>query len=134
MIHIGTYGKLKSTLGGTGLAISMKCKNINMAVEYAAYTASPECQGTLYVENGGQPGHRRAWLDEEVNRRTHNYFKETLPALDRAYLRPRYSGYLHFQDNAGDLVREYMMNGGSPLKILEGMNKLYRESKEGVIT
>lgn len=131
MVSIGSHGKLKSTLGGTGLAISMNCSNLEMALAYAAYTASPECQRTLFVESGGQPGHRSAWVDEEVNRRTHDYFTQTLPALDRAYLRPRYSGYLHFQDHAGDLVREYMMNGGSPDKVLEGMNKLYLESKRG---
>jgi multiple sugar transport system substrate-binding protein len=132
MVKIGEHGPLKSTLGGTGLAVSVKCKHIDIAVKYAEYTASPECQKTIFTENGGQPGHRSAWLDEEVNRRYHNYFSATLPALDRAYLRPRYSGYLHFQDNAGDLVRKYMMDGKSPESILEGMNQLYRESKRGV--
>jgi multiple sugar transport system substrate-binding protein len=132
MVKIGEYGPLKSTLGGTGIAISVKCKHIDIAVKYAGYTASSECQKTIFAENGGQPGHRSAWVDEELNRRYHNYFSATLPALDRAYLRPRYSGYLHFQDNAGDLVRKYMMDGNAPDSILEGMNQLYRESKRGV--
>jgi multiple sugar transport system substrate-binding protein len=132
MVKIGEHGPLKSTLGGTGLAISVKCKHIDMAVKYAEYTASPECQKSIFIENAGQPGHRSAWVDEELNRRYHNYFSATLPALDRAYLRPRYSGYLHFQDNAGDLVRKYMMDGKTPDSILERMNQLYRESKRGV--
>jgi multiple sugar transport system substrate-binding protein len=132
MVEIKEYGPLKSTLGGTGLAISVKSKHIDIAVQYAEYTASSECQKTLYAENGGQPGHRSAWVDEELNRRSHNYFLATLPALDRAYLRPRYSGYLHFQDNAGDLVRKFMREGGSAEKILHGMNHLYFESKRGV--
>ncbi len=130
MVSIGHHGRLKSTLGGTGLAISLKCAHLDVALEYAAFTASPECQRTLFMTSGGQPGHRSAWLDDEVNRLNHDFFKATLPSLDRAYLRPRYSGYLHFQDNAGDLVRDYMMHGGSPDKVLEGMNKLYVESKE----
>lgn len=131
LVEIKGHGKLRSTLGGTGLAISARCRHLDIALEYAAYTASPECQRTLYVTSGGQPGHRMAWLDEEANRLTDNYFRDTLPALDRAYLRPRYNGYLHFQDHAGDLVREYMMNGGSVDRVLEGMNRLYRESKQG---
>lgn len=131
LVTIGSHGRLKSTLGGTGLAVSAQCKHLDIAVAYAAYSSSPECQSTVFVDNGGQPGHRSAWIDEEANRRTHDYFKNTLPALDRAYLRPRYSGYLHFQDHAGDLVRDYMRNGGNPEQVLEGMNKLYAESKRG---
>lgn len=131
MVSVGAHGKLKSTLGGTGLAISVNCRHIDIAVRYAEYTASPVCQSTLFVENGGQPGHRSAWTDEEVNRRCNNYFRATLPALDRAYLRPRYSGYLHFQDNAGQWVRAYMMDGGSADRVLDEMNKLYRESRQG---
>ena len=129
MVSIGSYGRLRSTLGGTGLAISSKCAHLETALKYAEYTASPLCQRTVYFENGGQPGHRQAWLDEEVNRRSNNYFKDTLPALDRAYLRPRYSGYMHFQDNAGAPIREYLMNGGDPGRVLDQLNELYRESK-----
>ncbi|MBT2757787.1 extracellular solute-binding protein [Mesobacillus foraminis] len=132
MVEINGHGRLKSTLGGTGLAISVKCRNIDIAVKYAEYIASPECQSTIYAENGGQPGHRNAWVNEELNGRYHDYFLSTLPALDRAYLRPRYSGYLHFQDQAGDLVRKYMMEGGNAGRILEGMNQYFRESKKGV--
>jgi multiple sugar transport system substrate-binding protein len=128
MVAIGKHGKLQSTLGGTGLAISVHCEPMNTALEYAMFTASPEIQKTLYFESGGQPGHRAAWLDEEVNRQTHAYYLNTLPALDRAYMRPRYSGYFRFQDHAGDVVRNYIRYGGNPADTLEKMNTLYRES------
>ncbi|MFD0714527.1 ABC transporter substrate-binding protein [Paenibacillus sp. GCM10027626] len=130
MVDIGGHGKLRSTLGGTGLAISAACKHLDMALAYAQFTASPDIQKTIYVESGGQPGHRSAWLDEEVNRRSHHYFANTLPALERAYMRPRYSGYFHFQDHAGDVVRDYIRGGGDPLQVLEQMDRLYRESLE----
>jgi multiple sugar transport system substrate-binding protein len=132
MVEIEGHGKLKSTLGGTGLAISNKTENLEIALKYAMYSASPAIQKTLYFDGGGQPGHRQAWLDEEVNRRSADFFVNTLPALDRAYLRPRYTGYFHFQDNAGDAVQEYNRFGGNPKKVLEKLNKLYRESKRGV--
>lgn len=132
LVTIESFGRLRSTLGGTGLAVSSKCANLDVAVEYAMYMASSEIQRTLYAEAGGQPGHRSAWLDDELNRRTHDYFKETLPALDKSYMRPRYCGYLHFQDNAGDIVRDYVRFGGNPKDVLEKMNVLYRESKAGV--
>lgn len=121
-------GKLRSTLGGTGLAISAKCGYVEEAVAFVRYAASPQCQKTIYMEAGGQPAHRSAWLDEETNRRTMNFFKDTLLALERSYVRPRYSGYMHVQDHAGDLVKAYMANGGDPQQVLERMNRLYRES------
>lgn len=130
MVRIGDSDPCRTTLGGTGLAISAACQHRDIAVQYAEFTASPLTQRTTFFDNGGQPGHRAAWLDEEVNRRTHNYFKNTLPALDRAYLRPRYRGYLHFQDNAGAPVQDYIINGGDPKQVLDQMKQLYKESKE----
>jgi multiple sugar transport system substrate-binding protein len=128
MVSIGDHGKLQSTLGGTGLAISVHSEQMDTALDYAMFTASPEIQKTLYYDSGGQPGHREAWLAEEVNRQTSNYFSNTLPALDRAYMRPRYSGYFHFQDHAGDIVRDYIRYGGSPKQTIDKLDTLYRES------
>ena len=122
---------LKSVLGGTGLAVSSLCENRDMAVKFAQYAASPLIQTTLYTENGGQPGHRKAWLDEENNRMTLDFFKDTLKTLDNSYLRPRYNGYLYFQDHAGDYVRDYVMNGGNAGNVLDQLNALYRKSREG---
>jgi multiple sugar transport system substrate-binding protein len=122
--------RCRSTLGGTGLAISASCRHLDIALKYAAFTASPQTQQTIFFACGGQPGHRSAWENSEVNGRCHNYFRNTLPALDRAYLRPRYAGYLHFQDHAGDPVRDYLMHGGDPKQVLAKMTNLFHESKE----
>ena len=129
MVSVGEFGRCKTTLGGTGLAIAATCRHPDEALAYAQYTASPECQRTLFFENGGQPGHRTVWLDETVNQRCNNFFINTLPALDRAYLRPRSVGYLYFQDNAGDIVQQYMKHGGDPKAVLEALKKVYSESK-----
>ncbi|MBB6429525.1 extracellular solute-binding protein [Algisphaera agarilytica] len=124
---------MSTTLGGTGLAVSSKCQHLDVAAEYAQLAVGSEYQRTQYVENGGQPGHRKAWLDEENNRRTMDYFKDTLPCLDRAYLRPRYPGSLAFQDRDGGGVpiREFMMNGGDAKATLDKLNQMYRDSQEG---
>ncbi|MEJ5995007.1 extracellular solute-binding protein [Pedobacter sp. Du54] len=129
MISLVGKTKLRSTLGGTGLAISSKCENLAIAAQYVAYVGSPSCQQTLYFESGGQPGHLTAWNNEEVNRQSQNYFANTLPALQRAFLRPRYHGSMFFQDHAGDIVREYVMNGGNEEKVRTELNKLYVKSK-----
>ena len=129
MVDIDGRGRCQTTLGGTGLAISTGCGALDIARDYAMFTASPAIQRSLFFENGGQPGHRSAWLDPEVNRRSNNYFRNTLPALDRAYLRPRFPGYLHFQDHGGAPIREYLMEGGDGRQVLDQLKRLFDEAK-----
>lgn len=120
--------RLRSVLGGTGLAISTRCEAVGTAVDYVRYVASPECQRGLYTITGGQPGHRGAWLDPDLNLLTNNFFADTLPTLDEAYVRPRYAGYIPFQEAAGDLIHEFVRQGGSPRDTLNKMNEIYLES------
>jgi multiple sugar transport system substrate-binding protein len=130
MISLDGKTNLRSTLGGTGLAISSKCAEISAAVDYAAFVGSPSCQQTLFFESGGQPGHLSAWKNEEVNRQSQHYFSNTLPALERAFLRPRYHGAMFFQDHAGDVLRDYLMKGAAEDKVLSALNDLYVQSKK----
>ena len=129
MVDIAGQGRCQTTLGGTGISISNKCQAVEVACDYAMFSASAVIQRTLFFENGGQPGHRSAWIDDEVNRRSSNYFRNTLPALDRAYLRPRFPGYLHFQDHAGAPIREHLMNGGDAKQVLAELKRLFQEAK-----
>ncbi len=117
-----------SSLGGTGLAVSSFSQNIPEAIKYAEFTASSLIQQNIFADNGGQPGHLQAWKSDRMNQLTHDYFKNTLPALERAFLRPRYSGHMYFQDHAGDVVRDYLMNGGDEESVLEELNALYVKS------
>ncbi|KDN53944.1 ABC transporter substrate-binding protein [Flavobacterium seoulense] len=117
-----------SSLGGTGLAVSSFSENLPEALKYAEFTGSSHVQQNIFADNGGQPGHLQAWKSERINGITHDYFKNTLPALERAFLRPRYSGHMYFQDHAGDLVRDYLMNGGDEIAVLRAMDALYVKS------
>lgn len=117
-----------SSLGGTGLAVSSFGQHIPEAIKYAEFTGSSQVQQTIFADNGGQPGHLQAWKSDRINQLTHDYFKNTLPALERAFLRPRYSGHMYFQDQAGDVVRDYLMKGGNEKSVLSAMNELYVKS------
>jgi multiple sugar transport system substrate-binding protein len=129
LVSFESDNHLKSTLGGTGLAVSALTKNKEWAIKFASWVVSPEIQSTLYVQHGGQPGHHSAWVNDDANRNSNNYFINTIDALDRAYVRPRYNGYLHFQDYAGIPLQQYMLNKGRPEKVLEEMNKIYQSNK-----
>jgi len=126
-------GRLRSTIGGTGLAVSVYSRWPAEALAFAEWVVSPEVQSTFYIEHGGQPGHRLAWTNDRANRLTHNYFYTVLPAMERGYMRPRYDGYLHFQDHAGDPVQECMLGRLSADRAIDKMNELYRASKNSPI-
>jgi multiple sugar transport system substrate-binding protein len=117
-----------SSLGGTGLAISSFSENIPEAIKYAEFTGSSQVQQNIFADNGGQPGHLQAWKNDRINQVTHDYFKNTLPALERAFLRPRYAGHMYFQDHAGDVVRDYLINGGDEETVLNALDSLYIKS------
>jgi len=114
----------RSTLGGAGLAISSRCREKDLAVLYAQFVASGQCQANLYFNAGGQPGYRAAWLDAEVNRRSNSFFSNTLQTLDDAYLRPRFNGYLDFQDAGALIVHKYLVEGGDEQAVLRELNQL----------
>jgi multiple sugar transport system substrate-binding protein len=126
-------GRLRSTIGGTGLAVSAFSRYPDEALAFAEWLVSPGVQSTFYMEHGGQPGHRLAWTNDRANRLTHNYFYTVLPAMERGYMRPRYDGYLYFQDHAGDPVQEYLMGKIGADRAIGKMNELYRASKNSPI-
>jgi multiple sugar transport system substrate-binding protein len=121
----------RTTLGGTGMAISTRCRDRSTALEYLRFVHEAETQRTLYVDAGGQPGHRSAWLDEQANDITNDFFRDTLATHDDAYLRPRYDGYLHFQDAAGPAVHAFLANGGDPRAVVRSLQEVYERSLAG---
>jgi multiple sugar transport system substrate-binding protein len=120
---------LRTTLGGAGLAISRSCKHLPQALRYVQQVASPRIQSTLYTLSGGQPGHRAAWLDPTLNAMTHNFFTATLPTLTNAWVRPRFPGFIRFQDRAATLVNRYLADGGDEIQVLSALNDALKEER-----
>ena len=120
---------LRSTLGGAGMAISARCAHPAVAADFLAWTMSAQVQGGLFSHAGGQPGHRSAWLADEPNRIASNYFADTLPTLDDAWVRPRYPGYIEFQDAASLAVHAYLKGEATASATYERMDALHREAQ-----
>jgi multiple sugar transport system substrate-binding protein len=118
-------------LGGAGVAISAHTRYPEIAAAYAAYVASPDVQKGVYFDGGGQPGHRAAWLDDRVNAASSNFYQDTLAALDHAYLRPRYHGFMEAQERSGELVHHWLAEGGSAGALLDNLDALYQQSEAG---
>lgn len=130
VVDFSNNKKFRTTIGGTGLSVSAFSQHKEEAVQFASMVVSGEWQSALYVQHGGQPGHRSAWENEEANRLTNNFFHELLPLMERGYVRPRYNGHLHFQDHAGLPLQQCLLNNGNPEILLDKMNTIYRQSRK----
>jgi len=129
LVYMEGGSRLRSTIGGTGLAVSATSAHQDLSLQFLEMILAPRFQSTFYTEHGGQPGHRQAWLNEKANRLTHNFFYTLLPAMERGYMRPRYDGYLYFQDHAGQPLQDYLSGSSGERAVLGSMNALYRESR-----
>ena len=124
---------MRTVLGGTGIAISTKCEQIALALEYSLFVADRSCQSTIYGICGGQPASRSAWRDPLLNQLTDNFFAQTAASIETAYVRPRYSGYVNLQERAGEAIAEYCKQRGNTQALLARIDVLYRSSlKEGM--
>jgi multiple sugar transport system substrate-binding protein len=114
-------GSVGATLGGAGVAISASCRHLDLALEYISWVTGKECQRTLYVESGGQPASKTAWLDPHANKLTNSYFAATLSVLENAWLRPRFAGFESFQIKALTMVSQFL---GARISCRETLNQL----------
>lgn len=121
--------RLRSVLGGTGIAISANCKNATTAVDYALFTANGHMQKTIYVQAGGQPSHRAAWDDAFSDQICGGFFGDTRITQEEAVVRPRYSGYVALQTDCGNALQEHLRDGRGVDATLEKLDGLYRESR-----
>lgn len=122
--------KLRTTIGGTGLAVSASSQHKDIAVDFAAWVVSEDIQKAIYVQHGGQPGHLQAWLSQEANSITNGFFSHVLPVMQNGYIRPRYHGYLYFQDHAGMPLQQCLQGKAEPEEVLAQMNVIYKKSFE----
>jgi multiple sugar transport system substrate-binding protein len=119
---------LRGVLGGTGIAISAKCDAPDAAIAFCSYVASEECQKSVYFLSGGQPAHAAVWNNPLANEISSGFFQATYRSTAEAWIRPRYNGYVRFQETAGVPIVEYLRRGGDESKVLDALNATYRES------
>lgn len=125
---LGTAGPRGSPIGGAGIAISARTRHPEIALNYAFWIASAECQRGVYFQAGGQPASIVAWRDPDCNAAAGNFFAATLETLERSYLRPRHKGYTAFQDAGGALVHACLTGATTPRACAAAINEAYARS------
>jgi multiple sugar transport system substrate-binding protein len=119
-----------STIGGTGLAVSASCRSPEAAFAYAGYVAKAATQLSL-AEHHGQPARIEAWNDPAIDERFAGTFSATRATMEGSRIRPRYAGYLGFQDMAGNLVEQHLRGRLAEEPLLNALETAFAASGEG---
>jgi multiple sugar transport system substrate-binding protein len=121
------FGSTGGILGGAGIGVSSKSKYPHEAAQIAKILSSPEIQRTLYAKEGGQPGHRTAWLSPDINSDTHDFYSNTLATLDASYLRPRFPGFVQIQSESAEVIAKGVYGEISFTEALDQADDIYRQ-------
>ena len=97
-----------STLGGTGLGISARSRNADAASQVAAFLIEAPTQENIVARHDGQPARAEAWESAQVNRESNHFYLRTRDTIERAWVRPRFDGYLNFQRDGGKIVEQFL--------------------------
>ncbi|MEO4041399.1 extracellular solute-binding protein [Hoeflea sp. CAU 1731] len=124
----GENGPVGSALGGTGIAVSAFSDHVSEAVDFAYWIASDEIQRGPFAGAGGQPGHAAGWEDDAVNAATNDFYRNTRQTLESAWVRPRHSGYMPFQQQASDRLNAGLMSGEPARPVVCDINILFERS------
>ncbi|BDZ54093.1 type 2 periplasmic-binding domain-containing protein [Agromyces marinus] len=106
-------GRRGSTIGGTGIAITTRCRPDADLVAHLAGLLDPEVQRTFIPGHAGQPGLRSAWIDDAVNAASGAFYRATLETIDDAWVRPRVPRYIRFQSEASAILRDALLAPGA---------------------
>jgi multiple sugar transport system substrate-binding protein len=96
-----------SMLGGTGLGVSAVSQHREAAVDFVRFCQTREAQDRIIPEHHGQPARVTSWEDPANDARFGGYYSSVHKSIEGAWIRPRRSGYIYFQSEAGRLIEAY---------------------------
>jgi multiple sugar transport system substrate-binding protein len=121
-------GRPGSVLGGTGVAVSRRVGGaaILAAGAHVRRLLAEPVQAELVPRAGGQPALRAAWESDAVNAACGGFYRRTRGALDQAWVRPRFPGWIAFQDQGSAVVRGGLRRRAAPGQILGQLQLTFR--------
>ncbi|MFI1569069.1 hypothetical protein ACH4ZX_39695 [Streptomyces sp. NPDC020490] len=130
----GPGGTRGSVLGGVGLAVTRSCQDLPAARAQLLRLLSPGVQTDDYRRFGGQSSLAEAWDDETVHHAVHGFYRDTRRTMDAAWTRPRFPGYIGFQQQASAAVRDGLSHRTPPARVLAQLDTLLRTARAGTRT
>ena len=120
----GPAGHAGSTIGGTGLAVSAATTHREAALAYVRFAATAEAQ-RAFASHHGQPAHAAVWDDPTVNQSFGGCYAQTRATMEACWIRPRYDGYLAFQEAGGPLVESHLRGDIGADRLLDTLAQLH---------
>jgi multiple sugar transport system substrate-binding protein len=127
-------GGIGSVLGGTGVAISRSCSQPAAAADQLRRLLSEPVQLGLFSRLGGQSSYRAAWADADADRCGGGFYSATRHSMERAWVRPRFAGYVAFQAAASAVLRGGLRSGEPADMTLGRVDELYLSAQQGNAT
>jgi multiple sugar transport system substrate-binding protein len=124
------HGRPGSTLGGTGIGISMRCQPTPALLNHLRWLLSEDAQTQFIPTHDGQPSRRSAWHDAAVNAECNGFYERTAETLESAYVRPRYNGAIAFQTRCSQLIRDGLASHRSPRALLDDIQAAFAPSRK----
>jgi len=128
LVDLDDRTPLRSVVGGTGIAISARCAERELALDYACFTASAPVQRGIYALAGGQPARLEAWLDPDLDAVCGGFFSGARRDQERCIVRPRYDGYVPLQEDAGKPLGAHLRGELRADEALDAVDAAYRAS------
>ena len=119
---------LGSTLGGTGIALTRRCRLAPELAEHLAWLLDPATQTTFIPGHQGQPSARAAWTDPALDASSGGFYSGTLRTTEAAWVRPRFPGFVAFQSRGSELIRDGLAQRMPGSRLLERLDALWRAS------
>ena len=117
----GGLGPVGSTIGGAGLGVSAETREADAAEAFAAFMAEGAIQCCIVARCHGQPAHRDAWDDPEIDARFGGFFTATRRTIEAGAIRPRHAGYMTLQAAAGPLIEGHLRGEIAEATVLAGL-------------
>lgn len=125
----GRSGRRGSVLGGTGIAISSRCRPDDGLVQHLRWLLDDATQCTFIPQHAGQPSAIAAWRDPLVDKASTGFYSRTADTVDEAWIRPRFDGAVTFQRSASECVREAVLGDRDARLLAAELTRLHRTSQ-----
>jgi multiple sugar transport system substrate-binding protein len=121
----GPGGRIGSTLGGTGIAVSRRAKVTPQLLDHLRWLMSDKVQREFIPMHDGQPSLRSAWTDPQVDAAAGGFYSATRVTIEAALVRPRHNHAIAFQIEASALLRAGLLDETPADPVLDAVEAAY---------
>jgi multiple sugar transport system substrate-binding protein len=121
----GSRGRIGSTLGGTGIAVSRRASVTPQLLDHLRWLMSDPVQREFIPAHDGQPSLRSAWADPRVDAAAKRFYSATRATIEAALVRPRHDRAIAFQTEASALLRAGLLEGSPADPVLAAVEAAY---------